>query len=101
MPRCRARAPCHAGRQEFVSYLPEATQGVIVQPVGGSGVLVVGTDTKRGLSRLDQVRLRSVMDASRRASSAGCCCCCVVRMRARALGAPARLRRRCRPAHAG
>lgn len=45
-----------AGRQEFVQYLPEATQGVIVQPLGGDGVMVVGTDTLRGLSRLDQVR---------------------------------------------
>jgi hypothetical protein len=40
-----------------VQYLPEATQGVIVQPLGSAGVLVVGTDTLRGLSRLDQVRL--------------------------------------------
>jgi hypothetical protein len=38
-----------------VQYLPEATQGVIVQPLGNAGVLVVGTDTLRGLSRLDQV----------------------------------------------
>ena len=40
-----------------MQYLPEATQGVIVQPLGSAGVLVVGTDTLRGLSRLDQVRL--------------------------------------------
>jgi len=46
------------GRDEFVGYLPEATQGVIVQPVGGEGVLVVATDTLRGLSRLDQVRVQ-------------------------------------------
>jgi hypothetical protein len=44
------------GRQEFVQYLPEATQGVVVQPLGSDGVVVVGTDTLRGLSRLDQVR---------------------------------------------
>lgn len=28
---------------------------MIVQPLGSAGVLVVGTDTLRGLSRLDQV----------------------------------------------
>lgn len=49
---------CTAGRKEFVQYLPEATQGVIVQPVGSRGVLVVGTDTLRGLSRLDQVGVK-------------------------------------------
>jgi hypothetical protein len=38
-----------------VQYLPQATQGVIVQPLGNAGVLVIGTDTLRGLSRLDQV----------------------------------------------
>lgn len=48
------------GRAEFVSYLPEATQGVIVQPLGSSGVMVVGTDTLRGLSRLDQVCMSGV-----------------------------------------
>lgn len=50
-----ARSLICAGRQEFIGYLPEATQGVIVQPLGSAGVLVVGTDTLRGLSRLDQV----------------------------------------------
>lgn len=46
----------YPGRAEFVEYLPEATQGVLVQPVGSQGVLVVGCDTVRGISRLDQVR---------------------------------------------
>ncbi len=52
--RAGCAAACTAGRAEFVEYLPEATQGVIVQPLGNQGVLVVGTDTLRGLSRLDQ-----------------------------------------------
>eukprot|EP00879_Flechtneria_rotunda_P014711 GHRR01015372.1.p1 GENE.GHRR01015372.1~~GHRR01015372.1.p1 ORF type:complete len:269 (+),score=61.85 GHRR01015372.1:206-1012(+) len=47
----------YPGRKEFVQYLPEATQGIIAQPIGSSGVLVTGTDTLRGFSRLDQVRL--------------------------------------------
>ena len=39
-----------------MQYLPEDTQGVVVQPVGKLGALVVGTDTVRGMSRVDQVR---------------------------------------------
>jgi hypothetical protein len=38
-----------------VEYLPENTQGVVVQPIGSQGVLVAGSDTQRGVSRLDQV----------------------------------------------
>ena len=41
---------------EFTEYFPENTQGVLVQPVGDEGVLVVATDTQRGFGRLDQVR---------------------------------------------
>lgn len=39
-----------------MAYLPEGTQGVVVQPIGSTGVLVVGTDTVRGIGRMDQVR---------------------------------------------
>jgi hypothetical protein len=46
-----------AGRLEFTSFLPENTQGVAVQPIGNRGVLIAGTDTVRGIGRLDQVRL--------------------------------------------
>ncbi len=42
---------------EFVRYLPENTQGVLVQPAGDMGVLVAATDTQRGFGRLDQVRM--------------------------------------------
>jgi hypothetical protein len=81
----------YPGRGEFVAYLPEATQGVAVQPFGGGGVaaaarggkaagaagsaaagaaaapplagcLVVGSDTVRGLSRLDQAWLATLAD---------------------------------------
>jgi len=58
--------PVHSGRSEFVDYLPDATQGVVVQPVGSRGVLVAATDTVRGFSRLDQVR-----DPGRRSVRAG------------------------------
>lgn len=46
---------CGAGRVEFTEYFPENTQGVLVQPIGDEGVLVVATDTQRGFGRLDQV----------------------------------------------
>eukprot|EP00878_Enallax_costatus_P017220 GHUV01018080.1.p1 GENE.GHUV01018080.1~~GHUV01018080.1.p1 ORF type:complete len:169 (+),score=51.31 GHUV01018080.1:880-1386(+) len=52
----------YPGRDEFVKYLPEATQGVIVQPLGNAGVMVVGTDTLRGLSRLDQAWIANIAD---------------------------------------
>lgn len=45
-----------AGRLEFASYLPPNCQAALIQPVGPQGVLVVGGDTQRGFSRLDQVR---------------------------------------------
>ncbi|MEW5310933.1 MAG: hypothetical protein WDW38_002686 [Sanguina aurantia] len=50
----------YPGRKEFTAFLPEATQGVAVQPVGSQGVLILGTDTVRGLSRLDQAWLAAV-----------------------------------------
>ena len=45
----------NAGRVEFTEYFPANTQGVLVQPVGDEGVLIVATDTQRGFGRLDQV----------------------------------------------
>ena len=38
-----------------MAYLPEGTQGVAMQPIGSSGVLVAATDTVRGFGRMDQV----------------------------------------------
>ncbi|KAI8475323.1 MAG: CGLD23 protein required for cyt b6 assembly [Monoraphidium minutum] len=52
----------YPGRVEFVQYLPETTQGVVVQPIGTQGVLVVGSDTSRGISRLDQAWIATVAD---------------------------------------
>lgn len=56
--------PC-AGRLEFTSFLPENTQGVVVQPVGSRGVLIAGCDTVRGVGRLDQVGARRFVLAAR------------------------------------
>ncbi|PNH03732.1 hypothetical protein TSOC_010182 [Tetrabaena socialis] len=52
----------YPGRPEFTAFLPENTQGVMVQPVGSDGVLVAGTDMVRGFSRLDQAWLASIAD---------------------------------------
>jgi len=38
-----------------MTFLPEGMQGVVVQPIGSSGLLVAGTDTVRGFGRMDQV----------------------------------------------
>ena len=55
-PTYLANLALFPGRAEFSSYLPSNTQGVVVQPVGRQGTLVVATDTQRGFSQLDQVR---------------------------------------------
>lgn len=52
-----------AGRLEFAAYLPPNCQAALIQPVGKDGVLVVGSDTQRGFSRLDQVREVVMRDA--------------------------------------
>ena len=50
---------CFAGRLEFTEFLPENTQGVLVQPIGKEGVLIAGTDVLRGFSKIDQVRAQT------------------------------------------
>ena len=50
------------GRDEFFAYFPKNLQGVLVHPVGDNGVLVAGTDTQRGFSRLDQAWLGDIAD---------------------------------------
>uniref|UniRef100_A0A7R9VDZ5 Cofactor assembly of complex C subunit B n=1 Tax=Chlamydomonas euryale TaxID=1486919 RepID=A0A7R9VDZ5_9CHLO len=52
----------YPGRKEFMGYLPEGTQGVVVQPVGKSGVLIAASDTVRGISRLDQAWISTIAD---------------------------------------
>ncbi len=44
-----------AGRLEFAPYLPANCQAALIQPVGPQSVLVIGSDTQRGFTRLDQV----------------------------------------------
>jgi hypothetical protein len=44
------------GRLEVSGYLPANLAGVALAPLGSLGALVLGVDTVRGLSRVDQVR---------------------------------------------
>ena len=46
-----------AGRVEFTTFLPENTQAVVVQPIGNDGVLIAASNTQRGFTRLDQVKI--------------------------------------------
>lgn len=50
-----------AGAIEFLGYMPQKTQAVVVVPVGETGVLVAGTNTQRGFGNLDRVRLITVL----------------------------------------
>ncbi|PRW61129.1 CGLD23 required for cyt b6 assembly [Chlorella sorokiniana] len=50
------------GRLEFAGYLPPNCQAALIQPVGKDGVLVVGSDTQRGFTRLDQAWVSTVAD---------------------------------------
>ena len=54
--------PLPAGRLEFAGYLPPNCQAALVQPVGSHGVLVVGGDTQRGFTRLDQAWAAAVAE---------------------------------------
>lgn len=42
------------GRVEFAPFLPENAQAVVVQPIGGEGVIVAASGTQRGFTPADQ-----------------------------------------------
>eukprot|EP00884_Botryococcus_braunii_P023326 jgi/Botrbrau1/9678/Bobra.0201s0012.1 len=44
----------YPGRFEFLRYFPDTTQGILVQPIGEDGVLVLATQTQRGFGQVDQ-----------------------------------------------
>ncbi|KAI3426276.1 hypothetical protein D9Q98_008651 [Chlorella vulgaris] len=50
------------GRFEFEGYLPPNCQAALIQPVGPNGVLVLGSDTQRGYTTLDQAWVSAVAD---------------------------------------
>jgi len=51
----------YPGRVEF-DYLPENTQGVICQPMGDSGVLILGANAPRSYTQQDEVWIRGITD---------------------------------------
>ncbi|MEO1590967.1 MAG: cofactor assembly of complex C subunit B [Cyanobacteria bacterium J06632_22] len=51
----------YPGRLEF-DYLPENTQGVICQPMGSSGVLILGANAPRSYTKQDEIWIEGIAD---------------------------------------
>ena len=51
----------YPGKIEF-DYLPENTQGVIAQPIGLSGVLILGADAPRSYTKQDENWISGIAD---------------------------------------
>lgn len=51
----------YPGRVEF-DYLPENTQGVICQPLGKEGVLILGANVPRSYTKQDEVWIEGIAD---------------------------------------
>jgi len=51
----------YPGRTEF-DYLPENTQGVICQPLGNQGVLILGADAPRSYTKQDENWIAGIAD---------------------------------------
>ncbi|MGB3534480.1 MAG: cofactor assembly of complex C subunit B [Microcoleaceae cyanobacterium] len=51
----------YPGRFEF-NYLPENTQGVICQPIGEKGVLILGANTPRSYTKQDEIWIAGIAD---------------------------------------
>lgn len=51
--------PIYPGRIEF-DYLPENTQGVICQPIGQHGILILGANAPRSYTRQDELWVESI-----------------------------------------
>ena len=55
------RLELYPGRVEF-DYLPENTQGVIVQPLGEKGVMVLGANIPRSYTKQDENWITAIAD---------------------------------------
>ncbi|XTZ10675.1 MAG: cofactor assembly of complex C subunit B, partial [cyanobacterium endosymbiont of Rhopalodia yunnanensis] len=53
--------PLYPGRVEF-DYLPENTQGVICQPLGNQGVLILGANVPRSYTKQDENWIQGIAD---------------------------------------
>lgn len=47
-------------KAEFTAFLPTNTQGVLCQPIGERGVLILGMDTPRSLTKRDQAWIEAI-----------------------------------------
>ncbi|CAA6669657.1 unnamed protein product [Spirodela intermedia] len=56
-----ANLSLYPGRVEF-PFLPANTQALILQPIGDSGIAIIGGDTIRGFSSLDQAWITSISE---------------------------------------
>lgn len=56
-----ANLSLYPGRVEL-SFLPSNTQSVILQPIGDMGIVIIGGDTVRGFTNLDQTWISSLAD---------------------------------------
>jgi hypothetical protein len=53
--------PIYPGRIEF-NYLPENTQGVICQPIGQQGVMILGANAPRSYTQQDETWVAAIAD---------------------------------------
>ena len=51
----------YPGKVEF-SYLPENTQGIICQPMGDRGVLILGANAPRSYTKQDETWIEGIAD---------------------------------------
>ena len=51
----------YPGKVEF-DYLPENTQGVICQPIGEKGVLILGANAPRSYTKKDEKWIKGIAD---------------------------------------
>ena len=61
----------YPGKVEF-NYLPENTQGIICQPMGNKGVLILGANAPRSYTKQDETWVEGIAD--KLGASLGCSC---------------------------
>lgn len=60
-PICLVALKAYPGRIEF-DYLPPNTQGVICQPLGDRGVLILGANAPRSYTRQDEIWIQGIAE---------------------------------------
>lgn len=52
----------YPARAEFTTFLPDNTQGVLCQPLGERGIVILGTDTPRSFTQRDQAWIEAIAE---------------------------------------